>query len=97
MHCSQICLSNFYHSVKFSYLERSDERRPLVQQYVHETAVSSLHAANTNEVHLPNTSDFAVKTFICGSFRTQIQGVIRTNHGAFCKQTTKEAYMPLSG
>lgn len=64
---------------------------------MHETAVSSLHAANTNEVHLPSTSDFAVKTFICGSFRTQIQGVIRTNHGAFCKQTTKEAYMPLSG
>lgn len=97
MHCNEIFLSNFYLLVKFLHLERSDERRVLVQQYVHETAVSSLHAANTNEVHLPSTSDFVVKAFICGSFRTQIQGVIRKNYGAFCKQTTKETYMTLSG
>lgn len=62
----------FLSPTKFSHLERSNERRLLVQPYICETAVGFLEAANTNEVHLLSTSNFAVKIFICGSFRTQI-------------------------
>lgn len=62
----------FLSPVNFSRLKRSNAIRLLVKQFICETAVGFLYAANTNEVHLLSTSYFPVKTFICGSSRTQL-------------------------